>query len=66
MKNDIHKGGNNLKYKVGNIVLLYSGEMMYIYKVDEQGKRYYAVGCENQEDSRELKDTDIFECSITT
>ena len=65
MKNDIHKGGNNLKYKVGNIVLLYSGEIMSIYMVDEQGKRYYAVGCESYEDSRELKDTDICECIIT-
>ena len=54
-----------MKYKVGNIVLLYSGEIMSIYMVDEQGKRYYAVGCESYEESRELKDTDICECIIT-
>ena len=63
MKYDI--GGNNLKYKEGNVVLLYSGEMMYIYMVDEQGKKYYAVDCESEE-SKELKDTDICECIIAS
>ena len=54
-----------MKYKTGNIVLLYSGETMYIYMVDKQGKRYYAINCEQYKESRELKDTDIYECIIT-
>ena len=54
-----------MKYKEGNVVLLYSGEMMSIYMVDEQGKKYYAVDCESEE-SKELKDTDICECIIAS
>lgn len=48
-----------MKYKVDNIVLLYSGETMHIYQVNQKSKTYSAVNCDDENDNRELKDSDI-------
>jgi len=50
-----------MKYKENSIVVLNSGESMLIYEVDEKNKHYYAVGCDDQEDSRVLSDSDIYQ-----
>ncbi len=48
-----------MKYKVNSIVLLYSGENMHIYEIDEESKKYLAVNCNDDKDFRELNDNDI-------
>lgn len=50
-----------MKYKEGNIVLLDSGETMYIYQIDEKSKTYYVSNCDNDKDLREVKDSQIFQ-----
>ena len=50
-----------MKYKVGNIVTLYSGESMYIYAIDETNKLYYATNCDDDSDSRKLMDSEIMQ-----
>ena len=50
-----------MKYSMGDIVLLYSGETVYIYQVDKKQKVYYASNCDDENDLKEIKDSDIFQ-----
>lgn len=54
-----------MKYDIGNIVLLHSGESMYIFQTDKDAEAYMAVNCNDDEDIRQIKDSDVFQL-ITT
>lgn len=50
-----------MKYSIGDIVQLYSGEKVYIYQVDQKQKVYYASNCDDENDLKAIKDSDIFQ-----
>ena len=54
-----------MKYNIGNIVLLNSGESMYIFQVDKDAKAYRAVNCDDDKDIQLIRDSDIIQLIVT-
>lgn len=50
-----------MKYTIGDIVLLHSGETMYIFQIDKKSKTYNVSNCDDENDLRTIKDSDIFQ-----
>lgn len=50
-----------MKYKVGDIVLLYTGEDVYIFSVDKNAKKYTVVNNADQNDIREISESEIYQ-----
>lgn len=55
-----------MKYKIGDIVLLESGESVHIFMIDKDGKRYFATSCDDVNKTLELKDSDIMQLVTTS
>ena len=49
-----------MKYKGGNIVLLYDGNTVYILSVDEKAKEYQVVETEKQGDPYSITESKIY------
>lgn len=48
-----------MKYKVGDIVLLYDGKTVYILSIDKGNNHYQAIGVDD-ESVMEVNDEDIY------
>lgn len=53
-----------MKYKEGDIVVLYTGETMYIINADKKRKTYLAAGTENADNIHEINESEILELFI--